>query len=89
MENVKTQTEGATENAESKPQFYIKVVANGPYMLFGEPKLSELYAEIDEQGIPHGYREGKSFPSKEPCALCRCGASKKQPYCSGEHTKHT
>lgn len=88
MENVNMQEE-SNHNSETKPQFYIKVVANGPYMLFGEPKMSELFAELDEQGIPTGYREGESFSSKEPCALCRCGASKKHPYCTGEHTKHS
>ena len=53
MENVNMQEE-SNHNSETKPQFYIKVVANGPYMLFGEPKMSELFAELDEQGFPTG-----------------------------------
>ncbi len=49
----------------------IKVLKGGPLMVEGSCRL------ID--------REGKEIESCGPFALCRCGASKKKPFCDGTH----
>jgi len=51
----------------------IKVVKNGPLIVEGACVLTDL--------------EGKEAAARGPYALCRCGASKKKPFCDGTHTK--
>jgi len=45
--------------------------ADGPYDITGGVEMEDL--------------DGASPESKEHYALCRCGASKNKPFCSGEH----
>jgi CDGSH-type Zn-finger protein len=49
----------------------IAVMKNGPYMIRGLEHLKNS--------------EGKELPVQPVVALCRCGASKKKPYCDGSH----
>ncbi len=49
----------------------IKVMKNGPLLVEGSCRL------ID--------REGNEAASCGPFALCRCGRSKKKPFCDGTH----
>lgn len=67
--------------------FYIKIIKGGPYLLYGNPPMNEMIITPDENGENWTYRNGKSFEAgeKECCALCRCGASKDKPFCTGEH----
>ena len=51
----------------------IKVVKNGPFLVEGDCPL------IDP--------EGKDAEVRGPYALCRCGGSKKKPFCDGTHIK--
>ena len=50
----------------------ITVLANGPYLVEGG-------VVVDETGAAFPVEAGK------PIALCRCGASKKKPFCDGTH----
>jgi CDGSH-type Zn-finger protein len=47
---------------------------NGPYLVTGCKTLK-------------GLLDGKQYASEKTIALCRCGASKKKPYCDGTHVK--
>jgi CDGSH-type Zn-finger protein len=49
----------------------IVVSKNGPYLVSGE-------LEVDGS-------DGKKIAENKPCALCRCGQSKKKPFCDGTH----
>jgi CDGSH-type Zn-finger protein len=49
----------------------IKVRKNGPYLVTGQ-------CELVDQDL-------KPIEKKESFALCRCGASKKKPFCDGSH----
>ncbi|MBQ7824524.1 MAG: CDGSH iron-sulfur domain-containing protein [Bacteroidaceae bacterium] len=66
--------------------FYIKVTADGPYLLFGNPPIDEEIIVFNDNGDSWLYKRGKHFNSeKSPVALCRCGSSKNKPYCDGSH----
>jgi uncharacterized Fe-S cluster protein YjdI len=62
----------SVEEAE-KPPAEIKVVKNGPLLVDGVCVLIGP--------------EGKEVASRGPYALCRCGGSKKKPFCDGTHNK--
>jgi CDGSH-type Zn-finger protein len=65
---------------------YIKITADGPYLLFGANKISEKIILTDENGISVKYGDGKTFEIKsDPAALCRCGHSRHAPFCDGSH----
>lgn len=63
----------AAETAVSEPSASIKVLKNGPLLVEGSCRL------ID--------KEGNEAASCGPFALCRCGGSKKKPFCDGTHAK--
>lgn len=70
----------------SDKEIYIKVTNNGPYLVFGMPKISEKTIIADESGVCIGYADGKVFEVKSsPVALCRCGKSKTRPFCDLSH----
>lgn len=65
----------------------IKVVKNGPYLVFGNVKLTEnviTSKEDDYIMIP-----SRTFQTEESYALCRCGQSKNMPFCDGSHSRHS
>ena len=51
----------------------IRVMKNGPLAVKGDCQLIDAY--------------GEEIETKESFALCRCGASKKMPFCDGSHVK--
>jgi CDGSH-type Zn-finger protein len=51
----------------------ILILKNGPYVITGMVELKDA--------------DGKSYPSQERMALCRCGASTNKPFCDGTHSK--
>lgn len=66
---------------------FIQVTKGGPYLVHGSPKLLQVMIEQNESGNSGKYASGKSFESKDPMYLCRCGQSKNAPFCDGSHTK--
>lgn len=52
---------------------FVEVMKNGPILIKGEVEVS----------LPDGSTETKDRVT----AFCRCGASKKKPYCDGMHNK--
>ncbi|MFA5928267.1 MAG: CDGSH iron-sulfur domain-containing protein [Candidatus Margulisiibacteriota bacterium] len=71
--------------SDKKPA--IKVTTNGPYLVSGGVKLAEQEVIMDSNGDPKSWQEGKVYESKDQYSLCRCGKSKKVPYCDGAHVK--
>ena len=63
----------------------IKIIKNGPYKVTGNVQLSEKIIVPKEKH--YEYRDGKEFPSTDSYLLCRCGHSKKHPFCDGAHSK--
>jgi CDGSH-type Zn-finger protein len=65
----------------------IKVSVDGPYLVSGGIPLMEQLVVDDEDGVPCAWKEGKRYPLQKSYALCRCGNSKKKPFCDGAHAK--
>jgi len=63
----------------------IDIQENGPYLVKGGVPLLVLRVETDESGVAFNYREIYRYPSQEVYALCRCGVSKRKPFCDGAH----
>ena len=55
-----------------KQDIKIQVSKRGPYIVQGSVTIIDT--------------DGKEIVNKGMIALCRCGGSKKKPYCDGTHT---
>lgn len=85
MASQQYEVQEGTTPADEK--YWIKVSAGGPYIVHGAPPVQLAIIGVNNQGISTEYVKGKSFPSKEGMALCRCGHSKNAPFCDGSHVK--
>jgi CDGSH-type Zn-finger protein len=65
----------------------VKITTDGPYVVTGGVPLSEQVICVDDDGQPHGWKEGRRYPVQETYALCRCGHSQHEPYCDGSHER--
>lgn len=74
--------------SKARPSMRVTVTPNGPYMVSGGVPLSQQTIGADANGESQEWREGKSFPSSQSYALCRCGHSRSKPFCDGSHTRH-
>lgn len=65
----------------------ITITKNGPYLVTGAVPLANQHIAPDpnEPNDSVEWKEGARFPDKESYALCRCGQSRKKPYCDGTH----
>jgi CDGSH-type Zn-finger protein len=67
-------------------EIYVKVTEDGPYLVYGIPKIEQKIILTDEDNVAIKYGDGKTFEVKsEPAALCRCGKSKTAPFCDFTH----
>lgn len=85
----KTTNKSVEAGSKTAPEtFYIKIAADGPYLVYGNPPIDQEIIVPDREGVPWVYRKGTHYDSSaSPVALCRCGASKRKPFCDGSH-KH-
>jgi len=74
-------------STESDASVVVEVTANGPYIVRGSPPLHVQTIMRNAEGQSWTYKQGKAFPAKDGTALCRCGLSKKKPYCDGSHAR--
>lgn len=68
-------------------KYRIAIDLKGPYLVYGNPPIRQMFMIRNEKGIPRHYRIGvKDYDTgNEPVSLCRCGSSGKMPYCDGSH----
>jgi CDGSH-type Zn-finger protein len=69
------------------PHCKITVTTNGPYLVDGKVPIANQHIVPNDDGDSVEWREGKSYPEKEKCALCRCGHSNSKPFCDGSHKR--
>ncbi len=70
----------------TKKEIFIKVMKDGPYLVYGMPEISEKIMLDGVHEVPVKYSDGKIFEVKtDPVSLCRCGNTKCPPFCDGEH----
>lgn len=65
----------------------IVIVENGPYLVSGAPPLATQTIGADAEGGSEVWVEGDAIPAPEKYSLCRCGQSKRKPFCDGTHVK--
>jgi len=65
----------------------IMVSKDGPYMVMGRLPLAKQIIATDADGDSEKWTKGKAYTTPEKYALCRCGQSKKKPFCDGTHAK--
>ena len=63
----------------------IKIVKDGPILVYGGIPLLKLIISADNLGYPYEWIERERYPLQEEYALCRCGQSGKKPFCDGKH----
>ena len=68
--------------------FYIKILADGPYLVYGNPPIDQEIIMPNEDGASWVYKKRRHYKTEgEYTALCRCGESCKKPFCDGSHSK--
>lgn len=65
----------------------IVVAENGPYHVFGSLPLAKETIVTDSEGYSVKWHKGRRYPDQEKYDLCRCGQSRKTPYCDHTHGK--
>ena len=68
-------------NARTK----VVVSKDGPYIVTGNAPLAKQVIGTDADGGSETWEQGEIYPTQEKYALCRCGQSKKKPFCDGTH----
>ena len=68
-------------------RFKIRVIENGPYMVFGGVPLTAQKIVLDADGQCREWSETRQYPEQQKYSLCRCGKSKNKPFCDGTHSE--
>jgi CDGSH-type Zn-finger protein len=63
----------------------IVVSKNGPYLVSGSLPLRKEIAVAGDEGEPEKWRKGRKYPLRAHYFLCRCGRSRRKPFCDGAH----
>lgn len=71
----------------AKPKAHVTIAKDGPYLVSGGVPLALQTIVADAEGNSQNWREGKPVAAPESYALCRCGHSRKKPFCDGSHAK--
>ena len=63
------------------------VSKDGPYIVSGGPPLTKQTIVADAQDESVQWQEGSAYDTPAKYALCRCGHSRKPPFCDGTHAQ--
>ena len=73
--------------AQAAKQKKIKVRRNGPYIIHGDIPIRRKSRVMSEQREALTWKKEEALPAEDLCALCRCGASERKPFCDGSHAR--
>ena len=65
----------------------VTVIKDGPYAVSGKLPLKKEIIVIGNEDEPEDWADGEKYPDQEKYDLCRCGKSRKKPFCDGTHVK--
>jgi len=65
----------------------VGISKDGPYIVSGNASLTEEVIVADANGESVQWRQSEIHDVPEKYALCRCGGSKKPPFCDGSHAR--
>lgn len=65
----------------------VVVVANGPYLVYGDIPLTRKQKVVSEGGDSVSWKKTDVLETEENYALCRCGRSASKPFCDGSHAR--
>ncbi|MHB8659386.1 MAG: ferritin-like domain-containing protein [Solirubrobacteraceae bacterium] len=65
----------------------IVVVADGPYLVYGDIPLVRKQKIVSEGGDSVSWKKTDVLATEENYALCRCGRSASKPFCDGSHAR--
>ena len=68
-------------------QARVMVSKDGPYLVTGGVPLAEQVIVTDAEGGSESWQQGESYEARSSYALCRCGNSKRKPFCDGTHSR--
>lgn len=77
----------ATEGAAAPARAAISVRKDGPYVVEGGVPLTRKSIVYSEWHEPMSWRKDADFGTRATYRLCRCGQSKRKPYCDNTHSK--
>ena len=66
----------------------IKVLKHGPYLVTGRIPLKQEIIIPDEDRQSIEWESAKEYEVEETYSLCRCGHSRKKPFCDGSHVDY-
>jgi CDGSH-type Zn-finger protein len=73
--------------SEPRTKARIVVSKEGPYLVTGGVPLAEQVIGTDAEGGSETWEQGKAYETQDSYALCRCGRSRKKPFCDGTHSR--
>lgn len=71
---------------EHEPVVSIAAEVDGPFCVRGPIPIRRITPVYSEHGEPMTWRVVERFETKPLAFLCRCGASRRKPFCDSSHT---
>jgi len=65
----------------------IKIIKDGPYFVSGNIPLYPMTIKCNKEKTPAEWLIGEKLQTSDKYSLCRCGKSRKKPFCDGSHIK--
>jgi CDGSH-type Zn-finger protein len=75
----------STEDKTLQGKMRVVVSENGPYFVYGGVPVALQTIVPDSEGSSWDWKKGKDWKTDAEIHLCRCGHSKKKPFCDGTH----
>jgi CDGSH-type Zn-finger protein len=79
----------AVAQSDAAKAFSITVRKDGPYVVEGGVPLTRKSIVYSEWHEPMSFRKNAELGARPSVRLCRCGQSKKKPYCDNTHARVT